>query len=208
MWAGMPSRHDAPQNDEDRPMTHAARSFRRAQARTGVALLPLLPLLPLMLAGCSVLFPARRGIDGPRTPSVATAPSASAPAPARSAKAAATLYSRLGGDAGVNAFTDDFLGRVTNDPAIIPFFKGLTPADLQRIRQHVYELLCSVTGGGCTYSGKDMKTVHQDMEINNDAWNAFTGHLNESVARFHVADRERNELVVIVQSLKKDIVNR
>jgi hemoglobin len=115
---------------------------------------------------------------------------------------------RLGGDAGVNAFTDDFLGRVTNDPAIIPFFKGLTQADLTRIRQHVFELLCSATGGPCTYSGKDMKTTHKDMEINNDSWNAFTGHLNETVTRFKIQERERNELVAIIASLKKDIVNK
>ncbi len=115
---------------------------------------------------------------------------------------------RLGGEAGIGAFTDDFLGRATNDPMIVPFFRGLTTADLQRIRQHVYELLCSATGGPCKYSGNDMKTVHKDMEINNDVWNAFTGHLNETVTRFHIEDRERNELVVIVASLKPDIVNR
>jgi truncated hemoglobin YjbI len=78
---------------------------------------------------------------------------------------------------------------------IIPFFKGLSTADLQRIRQHVIELLCSATGGGCTYSGKNMKSVHARMEITNDTWNAFTGQLNETVTRFKIADRERNELV-------------
>jgi hemoglobin len=126
----------------------------------------------------------------------------------RGGKAPATLYTRLGGQAGIVAFSDDFLGRVTNDPVIVPFFKGLTDADLARIRQHFIELLCSATGGGCVYTGKDMKTVHKDMEINNDIWNVFTGHLNETVARFRLADRERNELVVIIASLKKDIVNK
>jgi hypothetical protein len=46
------------------------------------------------------------------------------------------------------------------------------------------------------------------MEIGADAWNAFTGHLNETVARFRIQDRERNELVAIIASLRKDIVNR
>jgi hemoglobin len=123
-------------------------------------------------------------------------------------KPGASLYTRLGGPDGLAAFTDDFLGRATNDPVVIPFFKGLTDADLARIRQHVIELLCSATGGGCAYSGKDMKSVHAQMDITNDVWNAFTGHLNETVARFRIADRERNELVVIVASLRKDIVNK
>jgi len=46
------------------------------------------------------------------------------------------------------------------------------------------------------------------VEISPDVWNAFTGHLNETVARFRIADRERNELVAIVQSLRPEIVNR
>jgi hemoglobin len=187
------------------------RVIRRTPVRASVL------LLPLILAGCEVLFPARSGMGGAAPAPVAGAssstaagdtPAMAAEKTARRAKPSAPLFERLGGMDGITAFSDDFLGRVTNDPVIIPFFKGLTDADLKRIRQHVIELLCSATGGPCTYSGKDMKTVHKDMEINNDSWNAFTGHLNESVARFRIGDRERNELVVIIASLKKDIVNR
>lgn len=188
---------------EDRTMMPNARWIRRAHTRVAVA------VLPFALAGCSVLFPPRPG-SAPAAapaPTAAAAPSTAHPA-ARPGKALPSLYERLGGQPGIVAFSDDFLGRVTNDPVIMPFFKGLTDADLQRIRQHVIELLCSATGGGCTYSGKDMKTVHAQMEINNDIWNAFTGHLNESVARFHVPDRERNELVVIIASLKPQIVTK
>jgi hemoglobin len=203
--------------DEDRPMTINARTLHRAQPRIGIA------LLPLVLAGCAVLFPPRDGMGGHSSPAsapasaptkdlsaAANASATTAPLPsgARRGKEPATLYTRLGGGPGITAFTDDVLGRVTNDPVLIPFFKGLTDADLTRIRQHFIELLCSATGGGCTYTGKDMKTTHKDMEIDNDKWNAFTGHLNETVTRFHIPDRERNELVVIVQSLKKDIVNK
>jgi len=193
---------------EDRTMKQNVRWIRRASTRVVVA------VLPFTLAGCSVLFPPRLRPAPATVPAAAPAPvqsSASAPAakPAPPAgKGLPSLYVRLGGQPAIIAFSDDFLGRVTNDPVIMPFFKGLTDADLQRIRQHVIELLCSATGGGCTYSGKDMKTVHAQMEITNDIWNTFTGHLNASVARFHIADRERNELVVIIASLKPDIVTR
>jgi hemoglobin len=196
-------------------MTLNPRWIQRSLVRAAVA------SLPITLAGCSFLFPPHSGAGGYVAPSSAApassgASAASTPAPSASVavvsnasrKPSATLFVRLGGEAGIGAFTDDFLGRATNDPMIVPFFRGLTTADLQRIRQHVYELLCSATGGPCKYSGKDMKTTHKDMEINNDVWNAFTGHLNETVTRFNIQDRERNELVVIVASLKPDIVNR
>ena len=186
-------------------MTLNARSIKRAHAAIGVA------LLPILLAGCAVLFPPRVRTTGSSAPAP-SAPAASeaggGPSAATPAKNSSTLYHRLGGFDGIAAFTDDFLGRATNDPMIVPFFKGLTTADLQRIRQHVADQLCAATGGPCFYPGRDMKTVHAQMEITNDVWNAFTGHLNETVARFKIADRERNELVAIVASLKPDIVNK
>lgn len=126
----------------------------------------------------------------------------------RAATPAPSLYARLGGYAALAAVTDDFLAREVKDPAIAPFFKGLEARDVQRIRQHIVDQLCAVTGGPCFYPGKDMKAVHAEMEITNDVWNTFTGHIGETLAAFKVPERERNELVVIVQSLKKDIVNK
>ena len=188
-------------------MTLNTHRMRRSLARVGVA------SLPMVLAGCSPrpLVGGHAAMAPSATERPSSAPAASAnvvAARSASRKDQASLYARLGGADGIAAFTDDFLGRATNDPVIVPFFKGLTTADLQRIRQHVIELLCSATGGPCVYSGKDMKTVHAQMEIDNDAWNAFTGHLNETVARFKIQDRERNELVAIIASLRKDIVSR
>lgn len=120
----------------------------------------------------------------------------------------ASLYARLGGHEVLAAVTDDILARELKDPVIAPFFKGLDEADIKRIRQHLLDLLCTATGGPCFYPGKPMKSGHAEMEITESVWNAFTGHIGETLAAFKVPDRERNELVVIVNSLKADIVNK
>ncbi len=120
---------------------------------------------------------------------------------------ASTLYARLGGYDALAAVTDDFLSRALPDPRVAPFFKGLEPRDLQRVRQHLVDQLCNVTGGPCLYPGKDMKTAHEQLEITTDVWNAFTGHLNETMTHFRVPEREHNELVAIIGSLKPSIVN-
>ena len=120
----------------------------------------------------------------------------------------ASLYVRLGGYEAIAAVTDDFLGRATGDPRIAPFFKGLETRDVQRIRQHIADQFCAATGGPCFYPGRDMKSAHAEMEITVDVWNAFTGHLNETMTKFRVPERERNELVAIVGSLRGQIVNR
>ena len=172
--------------------------------------------LTFALEGCHGLRPMRATPSGP-APAPAAAPTPAAANPAQnspatvaplSAKDGPSLYRRLGGYDAIAAVTDDFLGRATNDPLIVPFFKGLTTADLQRIRQHLVDQLCSATGGPCFYPGRDMKTVHAEFEITPAVWNAFTGHLNETVAHFKIGDRERNELVAIIESVKPDIVNK
>jgi len=124
------------------------------------------------------------------------------------APGAPSLYTRLGGYEALAGVADDFLGRVMADPRLSPFFKGLETRDMQRTRQHLVDLLCNATGGPCFYPGRDMKAVHAQFEITPEVWNAFTGHFNETLARFKVGEREHNELVVIVQSLRSDIVNK
>jgi len=85
---------------------------------------------------------------------------------------------------------------------------GLEERDVKRIRQHLVDQICTAAGGPCFYPGRDMKTVHAEMEITEEVWNAFTGHIGETLRAFKVGERERNELVVIVGSLKADIVKK
>jgi hemoglobin len=120
--------------------------------------------------------------------------------------ATASLYARLGGYEAIAAVVDDILAREVKDPIVAPFFKGLEEKDVKRIRQHLVDQVCAAAGGPCFYPGRDMKTVHAEMEITDEAWNAFTGHIDATLKAFKVGERERNELVVIVQGMRGDIV--
>jgi len=122
--------------------------------------------------------------------------------------ATASLYARLGGYEAIAAVADDILAREVKDSIVAPFFKGLEAKDLQRIRQHLVDQLCAAAGGPCFYPGKDMKTTHAEMEITPAVWNAFVGHIGQTLAAFKVGERERNELVVIVNSMRADIVTK
>jgi hemoglobin len=117
-----------------------------------------------------------------------------------------SLYARLGGYEALAAVVDDLLAREVKDSIVAPFFKGMELRDVQRVRQHLVDQLCAASGGPCYYPGRDMKSVHEGMEITETVWNAFTRHIDATLRAFKVGERERNELVVIVNSLKKDIV--
>ena len=116
------------------------------------------------------------------------------------------LYDRLGGYNAIAAVTDDFLGRILTDTAITPFFKGLEDRDKVRIRQLIVDQLCEAAGGPCRYIGRNMLVTHAEMQVNERVWNAFAGHFVATLDAFKVGAREKQELLEIIGSTKKDIV--
>jgi len=117
-----------------------------------------------------------------------------------------SLYKRLGGYDAIAAVTDDFIGRLAADKSLARFFSGHSKDSLGRIRQLVVDQLCAATGGPCVYIGRDMKTAHQGMGITEADWNASVGHLVETLDKFKVPEKEKNEVLGAVSSFKKDIV--
>jgi hemoglobin len=67
-------------------------------------------------------------------------------------------------------------------------------------------MICKATGGPCTYLGRDMKTVHKGMGINGVDWQAMITHLIGVLDSFKVQDSEQKEVLKLLNSVKKDIV--
>ena len=116
------------------------------------------------------------------------------------------LFDRLGGKAGIEAVTDDFLSRLTKELRFQRLFAGAPPELLKTVRNHLVEQLCEATGGPCKYSGRDMRTVHKGMAITEEDWNTTLGLLQSSLDRYHVASREQEELKAIIATTKAAIV--
>ena len=119
-----------------------------------------------------------------------------------------SLYARLGGYDAIAAVTDDFLGKLIKDPQFSRFFSGFSTDSLRRIRQLIVDQLCAVTGGPCFYTGRDMKVAHAGLGITEKDWEAAANHLVATLNKFNVPEKEKNEVLVIISSLKKDIVEK
>jgi|GEM_PF-1818299 len=115
-----------------------------------------------------------------------------------------TLYQRLGGQAAIVAVVDDFVSRVSTDCNINTFFDGV---DIVQLKTHLVEQICAGTGGPCEYTGRDMKTVHDEFSIEAKHFDATVDHLIVTLHRFQVGQAEQNELLAILGSMKPDIVN-
>ena len=119
-----------------------------------------------------------------------------------------TLYKRLGGYDAIVAVTNDFLGRLATDKSLSRFFVGVSDDSKMKISAHIVDLVCKVTGGPCTYSGRDMKTSHKGLGITEADWNIMAGHFVATLNKFNVPKKEQDELLAIVATTKKDIVEK
>lgn len=119
-----------------------------------------------------------------------------------------TLYARLGGYDAIAAVTDDFVGRLVGDKNLARFFVGHSEDSLKKIRMHVINQLCEAAGGPCNYTGRDMKASHAGLGITGEEWDLAAKHLVDTLNKFKVGKAEQDELLAVVGSLKKDIVDK
>ena len=114
-----------------------------------------------------------------------------------------SLYERLGGKEALTLVVDDFVANVAADTRINGFF---AKTDIPHFKMLLVEQLCAGTGGPCTYTGKDMKTTHAGMNINNAQFGALVEDLTKSLDKFKVPAKEQQELFAILSPMQKDIV--
>ncbi|CAN5533088.1 hypothetical protein BH11MYX1_BH11MYX1_13830 [soil metagenome] len=115
-----------------------------------------------------------------------------------------TLYARLGGEAGVKGVVKDFVeNNVAKDARINAFFNN---ADIPGFEKKLYEQLCAASGGGCTYTGKDMKTAHAGMKVKQADFDALVEDFVKALDNAKVADADKQILLGVLGPMKADIV--
>lgn len=119
-----------------------------------------------------------------------------------------SLYERLGGFDAIAAVADDFIGRLAASKQLGRFVVGLSDDSKKKLRQHFVEFLCNATGGPCIYMGRDMKTSHTGLGITEADWDESVKLLIETLDKFKVPQKEKDEVLAAVGSLKKDIVEK
>lgn len=114
-----------------------------------------------------------------------------------------SLYERLGGKPAIQSVVDDFIGNVAGDPRINGFFGG---ANIPRLNSMLVNQICEASGGPCKYSGRDMKSVHAGMGVNEGHFNALVEDLVKSLDKYQVPAQEKKELLTALASMRGDIV--
>ena len=120
-----------------------------------------------------------------------------------------SLYDRLGGVYSIATVVDDLIERIMIDPRLNANPKvdeahhRVPPAGFKYL---VTEMVCWATGGPQKYTGKSMAESHSHLKITGTEWEAFLDDFQQTLDKFAVPAIEQEELKVIVNSTRADIV--
>ena len=117
-----------------------------------------------------------------------------------------TLYERLGGYDAISAVVNDFAFKLFTDPVVGKRFFGMGDDSRASFRQKNKNLVCIATGGPCKVISRPAAVVHGGLGIKASEFDIVVNHLVDTLNRFEVPQQEQQELLVIIGSLRPDIV--
>ena len=119
-----------------------------------------------------------------------------------------SLYERLGGYDAISAVVDEFADRLFNDPVVGKRFFGMGDDSRAGFKQKNKNLICAATGGPCKIISRSAKTTHEGLGIKASEFDIVAGHLVDVLNEFKVPQKEHDELMAIIATLRPDIVEK
>lgn len=126
-------------------------------------------------------------------------------APPVPARAADTLYDRLGGQAGIAMISSNAVALYMTDTRIKADFDNINP---DRLRSRLADLLCQLAGGPCTYLGRSMAASHAGLDITQAKFNAVAEGMQTAMEQAGVSYWTQNRMMALLAPMQRDIVNR
>jgi hemoglobin len=114
----------------------------------------------------------------------------------------APVYKQFGEQPGLVALMDLFMTKLVADPRTKRFFEN---SDQASVKKHLVEQFCVILGGPCTYTGRDMRTVHKGFDIGRDNFNGLVELLQQSMTERHIPFRAQNKLLAKLAPMHRDI---
>lgn len=116
-----------------------------------------------------------------------------------------SLYQRLGGQPTVAKVIAQTITTVARDPRVNQSFDKI---DLEKLNAKIVEQVCALAGGGCRYTGDNMKQVHAGLDITEQGFYALVAAMRAALDSNGVGEREKNELLRLLAPMKRDVVTR
>lgn len=114
-----------------------------------------------------------------------------------------TVLDAFNGREGVNRIVNRTVDLALADEELGPIFR---PFDMVRLRRTLNEQFCYLLGGGCSYTGRDMRTAHADMGVDTRYFNRLVMHLRTAMREEGVPFAMQNRFLARLAPMHDDIV--
>jgi len=109
---------------------------------------------------------------------------------------------QLGERSGIADVVEDLLYLIVADERINHQFKGMNVAQFHR---NLTDQLCELSGGPCTYTGREMRELHADMGITATQFNALAENLILAMEKNRIPTAAQNQLIKRLLPMYPDI---
>ena len=113
-----------------------------------------------------------------------------------------SLYERLGGTEGIQSIVSSLIDNHATNPAIA---KRFVDSDLVAVKKAGTAFFCMGSGGPNNYTGGDMITAHKGMNISEAEFLAVLDDALDALDKNNVGQREKEEVLFILYSMKNDV---
>ena len=117
----------------------------------------------------------------------------------------ASLYQRLGESRGITAIANDIVDLHLDNPLIAPRFAN---TDAAKLKHAAATFFITGSGGPACYEGKDMVQAHKHMNISAAEFMAVLDDALAALERNGVAQREQEEVLFILYSMRAQVMHQ
>lgn len=115
-----------------------------------------------------------------------------------------SLYKQLGERSGIASIVEDLLYLIVEDDRVNEQFRGV---DVRQFHTNLTDQLCELSGGPCTYSGREMRESHADMNVTDTQFNALAENLILAMEQNNIPTGAQNRLIKRLVPLYPQIRN-
>ena len=116
----------------------------------------------------------------------------------------ATLYERLGGEAGIAAIANDVVDNHLANPLVQARFRAAK--DIPKLKRLATEFFCMGSGGPQSYTGRDMLATHRGMNISGSEYLAVIDDVMAALAKHGIDEATQKDVLFILYGLRKEIL--
>jgi len=114
-----------------------------------------------------------------------------------------SLFQQLGGQPAISAVLKDSIELWFKNPVLADSFRN---TNRERLHLLLVQQFTVATGGGGTYTGRDMVSAHKGLNITTAQFNALAEDLQTVLDKYNVPYRQQNRILALLAPLKRDVV--